>query len=55
MKKKFVSNLLLVLILNVIIKPFYILGIDAEVLKLTEQNDPGSYGSYFSLLSLSLS
>ena len=53
MKKKFVSNLLLVLILNVIIKPFYILGIDAEVLKLTEQNDPGSYGTYFSLLSLS--
>ena len=53
MKKKFVSNLILVLILNVIIKPFYIIGIDAEVLKLTEQNDPGSYGSYFSLLSLS--
>jgi O-antigen/teichoic acid export membrane protein len=53
MRKKFVSNLVLVLILNVIIKPFYILGIDAQVLKVTEQNDPGSYGSYFSLLSLS--
>ena len=53
MKKKFVSNLILVLLLNVIIKPFYILGIDAEVLKITEQSDPGSYGTYFSLLSLS--
>ena len=29
MKKKFLSNLLLVLILNVVIKPLYILGIDA--------------------------
>tara|TARA_B100001287_G_scaffold269999_1_gene268154 strand:- start:3533 stop:4993 length:1461 start_codon:yes stop_codon:yes gene_type:complete len=53
MKKKFVSNLFLILVLNVIIKPFYILGIDAQVLKITEQNDPGSYGTYFSLLSLS--
>ena len=53
MRKKFVSNLFLVLILNVIIKPFYILGIDAEVLKITEKVDPGSYGTYFSLLSLS--
>jgi hypothetical protein len=43
MKKKFLSNLLLVLILNVVIKPLYILGIDAEILKITEQNDPGSY------------
>ena len=53
MKKKFVSNLILVLFLNLLIKPFYILGIDAEVLKITELNHPGSYGNYFSLLSLS--
>lgn len=53
MKKKFVSNLILVLFLNLLIKPFYILGIDAEVLKVTELNQPGSYGNYFSLLSLS--
>jgi O-antigen/teichoic acid export membrane protein len=52
MKKKFVSNLILVLLLNVVIKPFYILGIDAEILKITEQSSPGSYGTYFSLLSL---
>ena len=53
MKKKFVSNLILVLFLNLLIKPLYILGIDAEVLKITEINQPGSYGNYFSLLSLS--
>ena len=52
MKKKFVSNLILVLFLNLLVKPFYILGIDAEVLKITELNSPGSYGNYFSLLSL---
>ena len=52
MKKKFVSNLILVLFLNLLIKPFYILGIDAEVLKITELNNAGSYGNYFSLLSL---
>ncbi len=52
MKKKFVSNLILVLFLNLLIKPFYILGIDAEILKITELNNPGSYGNYFSLLSL---
>ena len=52
MKQKFFSNLILVLVLNVIIKPIYILGIDAEVLKITELNNPGSYGTYFSLLNL---
>ena len=53
MKKKFFSNLVLILLLNVVIKPLYILGIDAEILRITEINDPGSYGTYFSLLSLS--
>lgn len=48
MQKKFISNLLFVLILNVIVKPFYILGIDAEVLKQTGED----YGIYFSLLGL---
>ena len=53
MKRKFVSNLILVLVLNFIIKPLYILGIDAEILKITELNNAGTYGTYFSLLSLS--
>lgn len=48
MQKKFILNLILVLVLNVIVKPFYILGIDAEVLKQTGED----YGIYFSLLGL---
>ncbi len=52
MQKKFISNLALVLLLNLLIKPFYILGIDAEILKETELYNPGSYGAYFSLLGL---
>ena len=42
MKKKFFSNLVLFLLLNVVIKPLYILGIDAEILRITELNVPGS-------------
>ena len=41
------------MVLNFIIKPFYILGVDAEILKITELNNAGTYGTYFSLLSLS--
>ena len=52
MKNKFFSNLVLILLLNVVIKPLYILGIDAEILKITEYNNPGAYGTYFSLLNL---
>lgn len=48
MQKKFITNLILVLVLNVIVKPFYILGIDAEVLRQTGED----YGVYFSLLGL---
>lgn len=48
MQKKFIRNLLFVLILNIVVKPFYILGIDAEVLKQTGED----YGIYFSLLGL---
>ena len=47
MKKKFLSNLILVLLLNIVIKPFYIIGIDAEILKITEQNSPGSVRNLF--------
>lgn len=50
MQKKFFTNLILVLVLNALVKPFYILGIDAEVLKQVEASIPGSYGQYFSLL-----
>lgn len=48
MQHKFLSNLLLIVVLNLLVKPFYILGIDAEV-----QNRVGSeiYGNYFSILN----
>jgi len=52
MQKKFLSGLILVLVLNLLIKPFYILGIDAEILKQVELYNPGDYGMYFSLLGL---
>jgi len=50
MKKNFISNLLLIVVLNLLIKPFAIFGIDATV-----QNRVGTdvYGVYFSLLNLS--
>lgn len=50
MQKKFILNLLLLLALNLIIKPFAIFGIDAQVQnKIGEAN----YGIYFTLLNLS--
>lgn len=51
MKRKFVTNLFLLLFLNLLIKPFWIFGIDRTV-----QNVVGaeSYGLYFSLLNFSM-
>lgn len=51
MRKKFITNLALVLFLNILVKPFWVLGIDRSV-----QNIVGaeSYGLYFSLFNLSL-
>jgi O-antigen/teichoic acid export membrane protein len=48
--KTFISNLILIVFLNLLVKPFFILGIDAEV-----QNQVGSetYGLYFALLNFS--
>ncbi|MBL7937722.1 MAG: hypothetical protein JNL43_00065 [Flavobacteriales bacterium] len=49
MQRRFLLNLALVLVLNLLVKPFYILGIDAGV-----QGAVGSaaYGTYAALLSL---
>lgn len=49
MQRKFISNLILLVILNLIVKPISIFGIDATV-----QNRVGAedYGLYFSLLNL---
>ena len=52
MQKKFIVNLAFLLLLNLLVKPFYILGIDAEILKQVESTNPGNYGEYFSLMGL---
>lgn len=51
MNKKFLINLAILLILNLLIKPFWILGIDRSV-----QNAVGaeSYGFYFSLFNFTM-
>ncbi len=51
MKRKFVTNLLLILFLNILIKPFWIFGIDRTVQNLVGAE---SYGLYFSLLNFSI-
>lgn len=50
MQKKFLGNLFFIILLNLIIKPFYIFGIDVQV-----QNIVGTeaYGVYFTLLNIS--
>jgi O-antigen/teichoic acid export membrane protein len=50
MQKKFVANLALLLFMNLLIKPLYILGIDRSV-----QNEVGaaSYGIYFAIFNFS--
>ncbi|MBX7181826.1 MAG: polysaccharide biosynthesis C-terminal domain-containing protein [Bacteroidia bacterium] len=50
-QKKFVTNLALLLFLNLLIKPFWILGIDREVQNLVGETE---YGLYFALFNLSL-
>ncbi len=51
MKKKFITNLALLLFLNLLIKPFWIFGIDLEVQNRVGAND---YGLYISLFNFSL-
>ena len=50
MQKKFITNLLFLLVLNFLIKPFYILGIDAEIINRVGAEN---YGLYFSLFNFS--
>ncbi|HSH20846.1 MAG TPA: oligosaccharide flippase family protein [Draconibacterium sp.] len=51
MKRKFVTNLILLVALNLIIKPFWILGIDRTVQNMVGDE---SYGMYFALFNFSL-
>ena len=50
MRKTFITNLILLVLLNLLVKPFYILGIETEI-----QNRVGAetYGSYFALINFS--
>jgi len=50
MKKTFISNLILVLALNLSIKPFWIFGIDRQVQNIVGLQE---YGTYYSLLGFS--
>lgn len=50
MQKRFIKNLLLLLSLNLLIKPFWILGIDRSV---QNQVGDGVYGIYLSIFSFS--
>jgi O-antigen/teichoic acid export membrane protein len=50
MRKKFLSNLILLLFLNLLIKPFWILGIDRSVQNIVGAED---YGFYFVLFNFS--
>lgn len=51
MKRKFITNLILLLSLNLLIKPFWILGIDRTVQNVVgDQN----YGLYFALFNFSM-
>jgi O-antigen/teichoic acid export membrane protein len=51
LKRKFVTNLILLLTLNLLIKPFWILGIDRTVQNMVGDE---SYGMYFALFNFSL-
>lgn len=50
MRRTFITNLILLVLLNLLVKPFYILGVEAEI-----QNRVGAdvYGSYFALINFS--
>jgi O-antigen/teichoic acid export membrane protein len=50
MQKKFITNLILLLVLNLLIKPFWILGIDRAVQNAVP---PGDYGLYYALFNFS--
>jgi O-antigen/teichoic acid export membrane protein len=51
LKRKFVTNLILLLFLNILIKPFWIFGIDRSVQNLVGDQ---SYGMYFALFNFSM-
>lgn len=51
MQRKFILNLILLLLLNFLVKPFYIIGIDAEILDRVGES---VYGKYFAILAFTI-
>lgn len=51
MKRKFIINLILVIFLNLLVKPFWVFGIDCTVQKVVGAEQ---YGFYFALFNFSL-
>ncbi|MBT4774398.1 MAG: hypothetical protein HOL28_10645 [Crocinitomicaceae bacterium] len=51
MQRKFILNLVLLLLLNFLVKPFYIIGIDAEILDRVGES---AYGNYFAILAFTI-
>ena len=50
MKKTFFQNLLFLIFINLLVKPFYVLGVDRPVQNLVGHE---SYGLYFALFNFS--
>lgn len=50
MQKKFLKNLAFLVFLNLLVKPFWIFGVDREVQNIT---GPEEYGFYFTILNFS--
>jgi len=51
LKRKFVTNLILLIFLNILVKPFWIFGIDRTVQNMVGDE---SYGLYFALFNFSM-
>jgi len=51
LKRKFLTNLLLLIFLNLLVKPFWVFGIDRKVQNIVGAEE---YGFYFSLFSFSV-
>jgi O-antigen/teichoic acid export membrane protein len=51
MQRKFILNLILLLVLNFLVKPFYIVGIDAEIIDRVGES---TYGQYFAILGFTI-
>ena len=50
MQKKFLRNLVLLVFLNLLVKPFWILGVDRQVQNVV---GPEEYGLYFTIFNFS--